>query len=379
MRIVYCLNSISYIGGIELVTIAKANALSEVEGYEVFVCVTDHTPGIVTAKLSPRVNLVDLDINYYFDDWKSVFHSVRSRLIKQKRHKKLLIRILNCINPHIVISVGQSEKYIIPKIKGSWKTIREIHYTTDFRILKAGNVIERCIANLHNYYDFKWRSKDYDKIVVLTHEDKERNWKHIEKVTVIPNPLSFVNTVNQAALNNKKIIYIGRLTAQKNLDALIRIYCKILERHPEWTLDVFGEGVEKVTLERLIEKNKLEKKVQLRGVTNNVINELMLSSIAVLTSHFEGFPGVLIEAMECGLPVVSYECPCGPKDIINDGVNGFLVPFGDEDIFAERIFRLIENSDLRKSMGIAARNNSNRFSIDKIIPRWVNLFNKLVE
>ena len=131
MRIVYCLNSISHLGGIANVTIMKANALTDYEGNKVYVCVTDHIKNAISGKLSSKVKLINLNINYYKDDWKSTWHLLKATTIKRSRHKKELSKVLNCIKPDIVISIDQSEKYFITEIKGDWKLIREFHFNTD--------------------------------------------------------------------------------------------------------------------------------------------------------------------------------------------------------------------------------------------------------
>ena len=129
MKIVYCLNSIRYLGGIQRVTVVKANALADLENNEVYIVVTDNKNGIITEPLSSKVHLIDLDINYYEDDYKSRWNVLKGIFIKRREHKKRLASVLNEIQPDIVISVGQSEKNMIPSIKGQWKTIREFHYT----------------------------------------------------------------------------------------------------------------------------------------------------------------------------------------------------------------------------------------------------------
>lgn len=114
------------------------------------------------------------------------------------------------------------------------------------------------------------------------------------------------------------------------------------------------------------------------GNTSQVQEKMCDSSIFVLSSRFEGLPLVMLEAMSCGLPVVSYDCPCGPKDIITDGVDGFLVPTDDEQMLAEKICYLIENPNIRTQMGTAALKKSENYHIDKIIPMWMSLFERLI-
>ena len=373
MKIVYCLNSIRYLGGIQRVTVVKANALAEIEGNEVYIIVTDNKKGVHTETLSPKVHLIDLDINYYSDDWKSKWNVLKGIFFKRKEHKKRLRDSLNKIQPDIVISVGQSEKNMVPTIKGKWKTIRELHFVKDYRMRQANNLFSKILAYCGDIYDFHYKIKKYDKIVVLTQEDKESNWKGFKNVIAIPNPSTF-HCEKPSTQEHKRIISVGRLSMQKNYASLIRAYRNVADKHPDWTLEIFGEGEQKIALQTLILQLKLEKHVFLKGYTNNVQNAMSQSSIFVLSSIFEGFGLVIVEAMACGLPVVSYDCPCGPKDIITEGEDGYLVPINNEKVLAEKISLLIEDEELRKDMGKAAIMKAEQYNVNNITTLWMNLF-----
>ena len=373
MKIVYCLNSIRYLGGIQRVTIVKANALAEIENNEVYIIVTDNKNGVITEPLSPKVHLIDLDINYYEDDYKSRWNVLKGIFIKRKEHKKRLASELNKIQPDIVISVGQSEKNMLPSIKGKWKTIREFHFVKDYRLRQANSLFDKILAWGGNIYDFSYKIKGYDHIVSLTHEDKKTNWKGWKKVSVIPNPSTF-HTDKTSTLNRKKVISVGRLSPQKNYASLIRAFKYVVDKHPDWSLDIYGNGPQEFELKSLINQLNLNRHVYLKGFSSNVKEEMINASIYAMSSIFEGFPLVLIEAMTCGLPVVSYTCPCGPKDLITNGVDGYLSPLNDEKTLASQIMVLINNKNLRKQMSKAALKKASYYHISSIIPMWINLF-----
>lgn len=141
----------------------------------------------------------------------------------------------------------------------------------------------------------------------------------------------------------------------------------------------FYGGGDVKDLENLIKQLSLENHVFLKGSTNEVQSVFLRSSIFVLSSLYDGLPLVLTEAMECGVPVVSYQCPCGPKDIVSDGIDGFLVPVNDEKGMAERICRLIEDDELRIKMGIAAKQKASHYSIESIIKQWMALFEEVLK
>lgn len=159
---------------------------------------------------------------------------------------------------------------------------------------------------------------------------------------------------------------------------MIRAFRIVVDNHPDWILEIYGEGYERTMLQNLIEELHLENNVRLCGSTSQM-QEMMVEALCfVLSSIYEGLPLVMLEAMSCGLPVVSYDCPCGPKDIITDGVDGYLVPAGDERMLAEKICSLIENPAKRAEMGAEAVKKSENYSVDKIIPMWMELFERLV-
>lgn len=378
MKIAYCLNSIRYLGGIQKVTVVKANALSEIPENEVYIIVTDNKEGVLLEPLSPKVKLIDLDINYYEDDYKSRWNVLKGIFIKRREHKKRLTSVLKEIQPDIAISVGQSEKNMLPSIKGKWKTIREFHYTKDYRFNHAKNLYEKVLAFLGNLYDYSFKIKQYDQIVLLTKEDKETSWKQSKNITIIPNPISF-QTEKTSTLLNKKVVSVGRLALPKNYASLIKAFKLVADKHPDWILEIYGNGPQEIELKSLIAKLNLEKHVFLKGFSSNVKQVMTNASIFVSSSIFEGFPLVIIEAMACGLPVISYACPCGPKDIITDNKDGFLIPVNNEVLFAEKISLLIENEKLRKQMGLAATTKANLYKIENIIPIWMNLFKVLLK
>lgn len=372
MKIVYCLDSINYMGGIQRVTVMKANALAGLPGNEVWVIVADNS-GDRFFDLSPAVHFIDLGVNYYEDDWKSRWGVLKGILVKRRRHKNRLTGKLKVIRPDVVISVGTSEKNFLPYIKGDWVRIREYHFTRDYRYRASRSWLGKIHALAGDLVERLFSLGHYDRIVTLTREDKDSNWKGTRPVSVIPNPVETRIPV-PALLTAKRIIAVGRLSYQKDYPTLIRAFSLVSKRFPEWQLDIFGDGGEKSDLTRLIAGLSLEDKVHLRGNNRNVLAEMLQSSMLVLSSRFEGFGMVLTEAMSCGLPVVAFPCPCGPKDIITDQVNGLLIPQRSEAALADGICRLIEDDGLRKSMGEAAFLRSKDYSVDKITELWMDLF-----
>lgn len=375
MKIVYCTDSICYPGGIQTITIIKANALAQIDGNEVYIIVTDNKKEPL--KELKNVTLVDLDVNYFEDDYKGWWYVMKGILWKRQIHKKRLEKALQKIQPDVVISTGTSEKNFLPSIKIAPFTppvfIREIHSGKNYRRRAAQDWKGKMLAYLGDWYDFSYKIKKYDKIVVLTHEDKEINWRGRDNVVVMPNPMT-MDSCGQAACEKKVVIAAGRLVQPKNFMSLVRCWKYVAEKYPDWELNIWGTGCQEDILKKEIKDLGLDGKVLLKGFTSNIYSELESSSVYVLSSEFEGFPLVLIEAMSVGLPVVAYACPTGPKDIVNDGQNGFLIPVNDEKTMAEKLCVLMGDESLRKNMGREALLTSENYRIDKIVNQWMELF-----
>ena len=379
MKIVYCTDSVCHAGGIQRITIAKANALADIEGNEVWIVVTDNKRPKPVLPISGKVHLVDLDVNYFEDDWKSRLHMLKGIFVKRREHKRKLQQFLNTISPDIVISTGTSEKNFVPRMKvaSNPSFIREIHCTSNYRQLVANGWFEKFSAWAGDIIDYHYYIREYDKIVVLTDEDKQLHWKKNDKVEVIPNPLTTEHN-KRSTLKSKTVITAGRLTAQKNFSSLISAWKIVNKSHPDWKLEIWGEGNLRNELRQQIENLQLKDSANLMGYTDDIISKFADASIFVCTSQFEGFGLVIVEAMSCGLPVVSYSCPCGPKDIITDGTDGFLVSIGDEQKMAERINYLIEHLDSRLKMGQEALDKSKQYSTDVITSKWMELFDSIL-
>ena len=169
----------------------------------------------------------------------------------------------------------------------------------------------------------------------------------------------------------------GRMEYVKNFIELIDIWSKVAPSHPDWHLSIYGDGWLFPFIQQRITKYGLEAQTTLEGASNDMASAYAQSSICVVTSHFEGLSMILVEAQTMGLPVISYACPSGPKDIIQDGVNGFLVAPYNQEAFAERLDKLINDADLRVRMGEEGRRLSQRYTPEVIMAKWEKLFAQL--
>ncbi|MDR2805156.1 MAG: glycosyltransferase family 4 protein [Dysgonamonadaceae bacterium] len=371
MKIVYSILNTWYAGGLTRVLANKANYLAE-HGHEVFVVTTDQFGKGHFYPMSDKIKFIDLDIDYVGYDALSLFQKLKGVPLKMFRHRKKLRELLGNIQPDIAISFFGKELFILPFIKDGSKKILEAH-SSHFTWLdsRQGRGFS---GKIQNWLDI-FMVRKFDRFIVLTEEDKP-DWGKLNNIEVIPNANTFA-PVESSSLENKTVLAAGRYGYQKNFEDLIKAWSIVHRLHPDWTLNIRGQGLEE-NLRPLADSLPLGSSVSMKH-SNNMLEECLNSSIFVSSSRYEGFALVLLEAQSCGVPLVSYACKCGPRDIIIDGENGFLVEVGDVEGLAERIIRLIGDEPLRKRMGKCAKIYSKRFLEDAIMKKWTDLFSALAD
>lgn len=389
MKIVYCLFGVYSTGGIERVTTVKANWLAE-HGYEVYLVTTGHAGRPPYYPLHPSIKHIDLALCYDEPGQISRFTAYRRNFPKYRKHKKLLEQLFSGIRPNIAIAAGWHEASLLYSLKDGSKKIVEHHsyrhqnvaiYPLFLKQLDRVTPMTRFKYSLRtlwgNLMTYKQGcyDKKFDRLVVLTEEDKTY-CSHCPTTVAIPNPLTFAPSC-ESDLSGKLILGVGRLSNEKNFTELVDIWALIAKDYPDWKLRIVGEGYTDVRIQKKVKEYGLEEQFELCPFTNKIQEHYLSASIFTLTSAFEGFGLVLVEAESMGLPLVSYACPCGPRDIIRDGQDGFLVEPGDKETFAARLRQLIEDEELRRRMGQAAKINSQRFSLDNVMKQWEDLFAEL--
>lgn len=228
----------------------------------------------------------------------------------------------------------------------------------------------------------KFAIRRVDAIVTLTEQDKEYYKKEASfqcPICAIHNPKSFSGTEKEIYdENSKRIISVGRLTYQKGFDLLVEVANNVLKKYPEWQWEIFGEGEDEKMLKEMISERGLEKQVKLMGNVDDIAERYRESAMFVMTSRFEGLPMTLLEAKCHKLPCISFDFRTGPRECIEDGINGYLVKDGDIEEISKRVEELIIDKEKRISFSNHAQDNMELFSIEKIIPKWKNLIDNVM-
>lgn len=379
MKIVFLYHGLTFIGGVDRVLVDKLNYFADVLNYEVYLITTQQFGQKPFFSLSNKVHHLDLGIDFNLQYRHNFLKRavIYSKLLRE--YKKTVKYHLYNIKADIVITTVARELDFLMDMKDGSKKIAEAHdpkkYVRALHRFDEGGLIKRLIGH---YLRRKLEKKimKLDAFVTLTNKDA-LNWSKVCKPLVIPNSLPFVSQ-KQSKCEIKNIICVGRLEYQKGFDLLIEAWSQINEFYPDWKITIYGNGTEHQLLSDLIISKNLTESVTIKVPVNKIIDKYLESSIFILSSRYEGFGMVIIEAMACGLPVISYDCPEGPSEIINDGVDGFLVPLNDINELSKKISILIEDQNLRKAMGKRAKQNVRRYSKDNIMEEWRKLFNSLL-
>lgn len=378
-KIVYCVPALYMPGGVERVLTSKVNYFAEMYGYDITVILTEGKNKQLFYKLSDKVQIINLDLNFE-ELWSCSFlRKIFIYLKKQRHYKNKLSSELMRIRPDITISLLRREINFIKSIPDGSKKIGELHVNRanyrNFEVNEA-NFIKNIFAKLW-MKNLVRHLRELDKFVVLTEEDK-CHWNELLNVVAIPNPLPF-QMDKLSPLTSKRIVAVGRYVYQKGFDLLLQAWSIVEKHRADWDLAIYGQG-DREPYEKQIDDLKIDRKrCHLYGPTNDIRREYLNSSIFAFSSRFEGFGMVLVEAMSCGLPVVSFDCPCGPKDIVTNGVDGFLVPNGNVGQFAEQLLRLMEHPEEISYFSKKAHERSKYFYMDNISLRWKELFDTLID
>lgn len=377
MKLVYCIHSVYNPGGMERVLWNKVVYWTRHTDWEVVIVTTDQHDRPPFYPFPEQVRRIDLGINYSEDNTKSPLGKIAGYLRRRRLHRRRLTELLIRERADVVVSLYPSESSFIPDIRDGSRKVLELHYCKFFRLQYGRKGLLGAIDRWRTRQDERI-VRQFDKFVVLTHEDQSY-WGALPNLEVIPNAAMHL-TDHFSDGSARRVIAVGRLDYQKGFDRLIRAWDLVQRsgRFADWRLDIFGQGEWHDMLQGMIDERGLAATTHLCRPTTQIGDEYARSSLLAMSSHYEGFPMVMIEAMASALPVVSFDYKCGPKDIIRPGENGLLVRDGDEEGLAQALMTLMEDDALRKRMSQRAREVVKEYSEEAVMARWMRLFTSIV-
>lgn len=375
-KIVYVMGDLTYPNGMSRVISQKVNYLAEHTDYEIHAVLTEKAGAPFFFPLSPKVQYVNFDINFEELNTMPMYKKVIPFIMKQRRYRRMFTDYLMELRPDITVSILRREINFINDIPDGSRKIGEIHFSKSNyrqfskRFLPA--FVNKAVTRMwHGQMDRQ--IKRLSKCVILTNEDKQ-NWLGFNNIVVIPNPISHFPTVHSDC-SSKVVIAVGRYSHEKGFDLLIKCWQFVNQRHPDWHLNIFGAG-EHAGYEQQAAGLGLSATVHCNGPEKDIYAKYAESSIFVITSRHEGFGLVIAEAMATGVPPVAFTFPCGPKDIITDGVDGLLVENGNISKLTDAICYLIEHDDERRAMGRRGIESAQRYREERIMQQWISLFDE---
>lgn len=349
MKVAFLMENIASSGGTERVTTLIANKLAQ-RGHDVIL-----------------ISLIKGDSFFELEE------SIKTIYIEKKqiRYISFLKKLYNTrivigkIKPDILINVGTNLSvftFSIPSRNIKIITWEHFIYERNFTALRLKVGL--------------WLAKRYTERIIVLSKKEALKWNY-KKSSIINNPRSFTTDL-LPDYSSKRAIAIGHLDYNKGFDLLIKAWSKVIKRHPEAILNIYGQGEEEEKLKSLIKASGLDHYVNIRKPIKDIINAYLSSSIYLLSSRSENQPMVLLEAMSCGLPIVAFDCPTGPGEILTNGSDGILINKNDTDQYAKAIISFLDDKEKRIKYGSKGRINVEKYNIDKIMKQWESLFKEII-
>lgn len=365
MKLLYITNGINGAGGLERVLSIKASYLADHYDYDVTILSLNEGGNEPFYEFSSKI--------------KSLSIPVLGNLVRYiKSYREGIKKVVGETNPDIILVCDDGLKaFFIPSIlKTKIPIVYERHVSKEIEMNHEFPFWKKALIQA------KWKlmeslAQRFQKFVVLT-QGNTKEWKTLKNLVVIPNPLSFFPE-ESSSLQTKKVIAVGKQGYQKGYDRLLPAWKMVQEKYPDWHLEIYGKIEPKANLKDIARNLKIRETVSFFPPEKDIKSKYLDASIYVMSSRYEGFGMVLIEAMACGLPCVSFDCNFGPSDIIRHDEDGLLVENGNIKALAEALFKLISHKHLRVEMGNSAKENVKRFRPETVVQEWDDLFKFLLD
>jgi glycosyltransferase involved in cell wall biosynthesis len=358
LKILYITPRITGEGGLVRVISLKANYFSNIFGHEIHI-LTQNENHSLFYEFNNNIGLHNMILK---GKGLKLLFSYRKELKKQ----------ISIINPDLIIVCDGLKGFFIPLIFFlKIPIIFEVHGSI-FNVENEvkDNLINKIIQNIEIAFK-KFAARKFTKIILLS-EESAQEW-NLNNSIIIPNSIWF-KTVTTSKLDNKRAIAVARHSYEKGLDRLLLIWQKVVIIHPEWILDIYGESQVNLTYQKMAKELNIECNINFHEPVADIIKKYVNASLCLMTSRFEGFGMVLLEAMTCGLPCVAFDCPCGPRSLIFNDENGLLIENHNIDAFSKSVIQLINDNEKLKSMGNNAVFSVQKYNIEDIMIQWNKLF-----
>ena len=371
MRVFYIYRAIAHYRGMERIFVDKMNYLVQMYHYDVWLITADQGHHPFSYELDSRVHHVDLDIRFHqalnYNVVKRPFVKIHLQYLFVSRLRKLI----HDEEPDLLICNTDVFPNLVLMSKGNLPLIVESHNICRETLRFSDSIRWRVLRR------FTLKNLRRARLIVALSEGDAKEWrKYNEDVRVIHNVVHLNEEKRYSDVSSKRVIFSSRFATQKGIPYLIEIWKRLHLLYPDWILDIYADGEQLNVYKPKMEE--MDMNVVFHAPSRDIFKHYRESSIFMLTSVFEPFGLVLPEAMSCGLPVVAFDCDFGPREIIDDGKNGFLIPSFDVDAYVSRMSQLMDSKDLRMRMGQTGIASSKRFSPEMIMPYWKHLFEELV-
>ncbi|WP_129022234.1 glycosyltransferase [Edaphocola flava] len=373
MRVIFSTDQVYLHGGIERVMALKANYIAALPGMEVHIVTTEQQGHQPCFELDSRIQLHDLSINY--DRSKSYFSF--SNIKKAFGHYRKLKHTFKVLQPDVVIVCNYAfDFFFMPFLYSRAAKVKEFHSSRYFEQQARQNTksfLRKILYKLTDYIEGK-----YDAIIALNKDEKQ--YYNANNVVVIPNPIAIPD---QLPVVHKKTwaIAAGRIAPVKGFQYLIEAWGKVHQVLPGWELHIYGDSYldTQQKLASQVQQAGLDDVVLFKGVASDMTSIFPEYSMYVMSSETECFPMVLLESLAVGLPIVSFDSPNGPRNIIVNKEDGLLAIYKNIDDLAEKIIFLAQNPQIGAQMGQKARENVQRFELGRVMDLWLNLFDRIIK
>ncbi len=379
MNLVYVIDSLALKGGAERIVSEKMNYLADTGNYQVSVITCYQYDNMTnTYPLSSKVRQYNLGIKYY----RQYHHNILKQVWLRRKYNQQLQEKLNetvaTLQPDIIIGMGYNLADYVCKINTDVPIVIEAHearpYTMSDLSLGFTSKRKKAYQKILRFFYLRTIEKRANVVVTLTEGDA-KEWRKAKRVEIIPN-FSTMTVERLSDGTAKRAIAAGRLEWQKGYDRMITIWQQATKEHPDWQLDIFGEGGLESKLRELIQQKNITN-IKIHPFTQNISQEYTNSSLCLLTSHYEGFALVLLEAMMHGVPCVTFDCPYGPGEVVDNELCGYVVENDDIQQFADKVEYLMSHLEIRTKFAKGAVQKAATYDKTVMMERWKELFASL--